>query len=74
MRVDLNQASADGTGSCPSDEKRNKRLQCIFRIPLPHNGELCPLICGVAAAYWRYFYGEKSEQNNLWTRGCRVYP
>ena len=30
-------SSAAGTGSCPADEMAVRRLQCIFRIPLPHS-------------------------------------
>lgn len=30
-------SSAAGTGSCPADEMAARRLQCIFRIPLPHS-------------------------------------
>ena len=29
--------SAVGTGSCPADEMAACRLQCVFRIPLPHS-------------------------------------
>ena len=30
-------SSAAGTGSCPADEMAVRRLQYIFRIPLPHS-------------------------------------